>query len=45
MIEKSASVHWEGTAKKGNGQISTETSDLKCKPVAAPNTAFRCIHH
>ena len=29
MIEKTASVHWEGPGKKGQGQISTETGALK----------------
>jgi len=28
MIEKTASVHWEGPGKKGQGQISTETGAL-----------------
>ena len=32
MIEKSASVHWEGPGKKGQGQISTETGALKDHP-------------
>jgi len=32
MIEKSASVHWEGQGKKGQGQISTETGALKAYP-------------
>ena len=32
MIEKSASVHWEGQGKKGVGQISTETGALKAYP-------------
>jgi len=32
MIEKSASVHWEGQGKKGHGQISTETGALKLYP-------------
>jgi len=32
MIEKSASVHWEGQGKKGQGQISTETAALKRNP-------------
>jgi osmotically inducible protein OsmC len=32
MIEKSASVHWEGQGKKGQGQISTETGALKTYP-------------
>lgn len=32
MIEKAASVHWEGQGKKGHGQISTETGALKHYP-------------
>ncbi|MES2183767.1 MAG: OsmC family protein [Pseudomonadota bacterium] len=32
MIEKTASVHWEGPGKKGQGQISTETGALKSYP-------------
>jgi osmotically inducible protein OsmC len=32
MIEKSASVHWEGPGKKGQGQISTETRALERHP-------------
>ena len=32
MIEKTASVHWEGQGKKGVGQISTETGALKAYP-------------
>ena len=32
MIEKTASVHWEGQGKKGVGQISTETGALKSYP-------------
>jgi len=32
MIEKTASVHWEGPGKKGVGQISTETGALKSYP-------------
>jgi len=32
MTEKSASVHWEGQGKKGQGQISTETGALKRHP-------------
>ena len=32
MIEKSASVHWQGQGKKGVGQISTETDALKAYP-------------
>ena len=32
MIEKTASVHWEGPGKKGQGQISTETGALQRYP-------------
>lgn len=32
MIEKTASVHWEGTGKKGVGKISTQTGALKDYP-------------
>ena len=32
MTEKIASVHWQGQGKKGQGQISTETSALKAYP-------------
>lgn len=32
MTEKSASVHWEGQGKKGQGQISTETDALRNYP-------------
>ena len=32
MIERTASVHWEGQGKKGVGQISTETGALKAYP-------------
>ncbi|CAM3746466.1 OsmC family protein [Polaromonas hydrogenivorans] len=32
MTEKSASVHWQGQGKKGQGQISTETDALKAYP-------------
>ena len=32
MIEKFASVHWEGPGKQGQGQISTETGALKNYP-------------
>jgi osmotically inducible protein OsmC len=32
MIEKNASVHWEGPGKKGLGQISTESSALRQYP-------------
>lgn len=32
MTEKTASVHWEGSGKKGQGQISTDTGALKKYP-------------
>ena len=32
MTEKTASVHWEGQGKKGQGQISTETGALTHYP-------------
>ena len=32
MIEKTASVHWEGPGKQGVGQISTETGSLNGHP-------------
>ena len=32
MSEKSASVHWEGAGKTGQGQISTETGALNKAP-------------
>jgi len=32
MTEKSASVHWEGQGKQGQGMISTETGALKQYP-------------
>lgn len=32
MIEKTASVHWEGAGKKGVGKISTQTGALKEYP-------------
>ncbi|MFN7571776.1 MAG: OsmC family protein [Betaproteobacteria bacterium] len=32
MTEKSATVHWEGPGKKGQGQISTETGALQRYP-------------
>ncbi|MES2959666.1 MAG: OsmC family protein [Pseudomonadota bacterium] len=32
MIEKTATVHWEGAGKKGKGRISTETQALKEHP-------------
>ena len=32
MTEKTASVHWEGPGKQGQGQISTETGALERHP-------------
>lgn len=32
MIEKSASIHWEGRGKKGVGQVSTQTGALQAYP-------------
>ena len=32
MIEKIATVHWDGPGKKGQGQISTETGALNSYP-------------
>ena len=32
MIEKTATVHWEGPGKKGQGQISTDTDALNDYP-------------
>jgi osmotically inducible protein OsmC len=32
MNEKTASVHWEGRGKQGQGQISTQTAALKAYP-------------
>ena len=32
MIEKKASVHWEGAGKTGQGQVSTETGALQGYP-------------
>lgn len=32
MIEKTASVHWDGAGKKGVGKISTQTGALKEYP-------------
>lgn len=32
MIEKHASVHWEGGGKKGRGEITTETGALRNYP-------------
>ena len=32
MTEKSATVHWEGPGKQGQGQITTETGALKAYP-------------
>ena len=35
MIEKKASVHWEGPGKTGRGRVSTETGALKDAPYTA----------
>ena len=32
MIEKKASIHWEGAGKTGQGQVSTETGALQDYP-------------
>lgn len=32
MTEKTASVHWEGAGKQGQGRISTETTALQAYP-------------
>ena len=32
MIEKRASIHWEGAGKTGRGQVSTETGALQDYP-------------
>ena len=32
MIEKKASVHWEGQGKKGHGRITTQTGALDAYP-------------
>ncbi len=32
MIEKKASIHWEGAGKAGRGQVSTETGALQGYP-------------
>jgi len=32
MVDKLASVHWEGAGKTGKGEISTETGALKAYP-------------
>lgn len=32
MIEKTATVHWEGSGKQGVGQISTDTAALQSYP-------------
>ena len=32
MIEKKATIHWEGAGKTGQGQVSTETGALKNFP-------------
>lgn len=37
MIEKTASVHWEGRGKQGQGQISTETGALNRHPYGFAN--------
>ena len=37
MNEKTASVHWEGQGKKGQGKISTETGALKDYPYGFAN--------
>jgi lipoyl-dependent peroxiredoxin len=37
MFEKTASVHWEGRGKKGQGQISTETGALDRHPYGFAN--------
>lgn len=37
MNEKTASVHWEGQGKKGQGKISTETGALKEYPYGFAN--------
>jgi osmotically inducible protein OsmC len=37
MIEKTASVHWEGPGKKGQGRISTETGALNQYPYGFAN--------
>lgn len=29
MIEKTASIHWQGPGKQGQGQICTETGALE----------------
>jgi osmotically inducible protein OsmC len=35
MIEKKASVHWEGGGKTGRGEVSTETGALAKRPYGA----------
>src|SRR5687768_17080132 len=35
MIEKKASVHWDGAGKTGKGKISTETGALQGYPYGA----------
>lgn len=35
MIEKKASVHWDGPGKTGRGRVSTETGALKDAPYTA----------
>jgi osmotically inducible protein OsmC len=37
MIERTASVHWEGAGKNGQGRISTETQALKEHPYGFAN--------
>ena len=37
MIEKNASVHWEGRGKEGQGQVSTETGALQAYPYGFGN--------
>ena len=32
MIEKKASIHWDGAGKTGQGHVSTETGALKAYP-------------
>ena len=32
MVDKTATVHWEGQGKKGAGKISTQTDALKAYP-------------
>lgn len=37
MTEKTASVHWEGAGKAGQGRISTETAALQAYPYGFGN--------